>query len=87
MRLYTQEKPTEGKKMTPGKRLFTLEQAGIYLGRSEWTIGDMCRKGILPYIQDRDRKFIDVKDLDEWIKANKRKEDLRKKYFSPQFSS
>jgi hypothetical protein len=69
------------------KRLYTLAEASIYLSRSEWTIGDMVRKGILPYIQDRDRKFIDIKDLDNWIRANKKREDFKRKIFPDKFSS
>ena len=73
--------------MKVAKRLYTLAEASIYLSRSEWTIGDMARKGILPYIQDRDRKFIDIRDLDNWIRANKKREDLKRKIFPDKFSS
>ena len=73
--------------MKIAKRLYTLAEASIYLSRSEWTIGDMVRKGILPYIQDRDRKFIDIKDIDNWIRANKKRDDLKRKIFPDKFSS
>jgi hypothetical protein len=69
------------------KRLLTIAEAGVYLGRSEWTIGDMVRKGLLPYIPDRDRKFIDLKDLDRWIRENKKRETLKARIFSDNFSS
>ena len=74
-------------KMKVCKRLYTLEEAGVYIGRSEWTIGDMVRKGLLPYIPDRDRKFIDLKDLDKWIRENKKRETLKARIFSGDFSS
>ncbi|MFZ3137441.1 MAG: helix-turn-helix domain-containing protein [Thermodesulfovibrionales bacterium] len=73
--------------MKVSKRLYTLEEAGVYLGRSEWTVGDMIRKGILPYIPDRDRKFIDLNDLDKWIRENKKRETLKTKIFCDNFSS
>ncbi len=63
------------------KRLYSIEEAGIYLSRSSWTVGRMTRKGVFPYVLDGKRKFIDIRDLDKWIKANKKREELKKKLF------
>jgi len=64
------------------KRLYSIEEAGIYLSRSAWTVADMARKGLFPYVLDGKRKFIDIRDLDKWIKANKKREEIKNKLFS-----
>lgn len=56
----------------PEKRLYSIKEAGVYLGRSEWTVAEMVRCGRLPYIPDGKRKFLDVRDLDNWIERMKK---------------
>ncbi len=53
------------------KRLFSFKEAGVYLGRSAWTVGEMVRTGKLPFVPDGKRKLLDVKDLDKWIDREK----------------
>ena len=59
-----------------GARLYTIQEAGHYLGRTDWGIRDLIHKGALPFIKEGSKKwFVDVKDLDDFI-------DNRKEYFS-----
>ncbi len=54
------------------KRLLTTEEAGHYLGNlSAWTICDMIRKGVLPYVPAGKKKLLDIRDLDKWIDSEK----------------
>ncbi len=53
------------------KRLFTTEEASLYLGLSRWVLTKMVRDGLLPYVPCGRKKLIDVKDIDKWIEAEK----------------
>lgn len=53
------------------KRLYSVEEAGEYLGRSKWRIRDMIRTGLIPVVRYDIRVFIDVNDMDELIEATK----------------
>jgi excisionase family DNA binding protein len=57
--------------VAPTKRLLTMEQAGEYLGRSRESMQHLVSSGKLPTVRSDRRVFLDVKDLDEWIQANK----------------
>ncbi len=54
------------------KRLYSVEEAALYLVRSPWTIAEMTRTGAIPFIQHGKRKFLDLHDLDRWIDNNKK---------------
>lgn len=54
-----------------GKRLYSIKEAAVYLGRSEWVIAHMIRTGRFPFISDGKRKLLDVQDLDKWIEGDK----------------
>ena len=54
------------------KRLYSMEEAALYLGRSPWTVAEMTRTGAIPFIQHGKRKFLDLHDLDRWIETNKK---------------
>jgi len=56
------------------RRLYTIEDASVYLGRSPWTVAEMVRTGKLPYIPDGKRKFIDIEDINLWIEKSKRQD-------------
>ncbi len=58
------------------KRLYSIKEAAVHLGRSPWTVAEMVRTGKLPYVPDGGRKFLDVNDLDFWIDVNKRKDSF-----------
>jgi excisionase family DNA binding protein len=59
------------KSKTAMKRLYDVEEAAIYLGRTVWAVREMMYRGKLPYVEDGRRKLFDVRDLDEWIERNK----------------
>jgi hypothetical protein len=64
-------------KLGPGlrpKRLLTIAEAAAYIGRTEHAIRHMTGKGGrggLPCVRTDRRTFLDVRDLDAWIDANK----------------
>jgi hypothetical protein len=56
------------------KRLFSINEAGTYLGRSPGAIRELVYKGHLPCVKADKRTFLDVRDMDTWIELNKIKE-------------
>ncbi len=58
----------------PVKRLYTLPEAGIYLGRSVWSVRRLVWAGELPAVRARGRVHVDVQDMDEFIERNKERE-------------
>jgi excisionase family DNA binding protein len=55
----------------PKQRLLTVAQAATYLGRSEDAIRHMVGSGKIRPVRGDRRISIDVRDLDDWIAANK----------------
>lgn len=58
------------------KRLYTLKEAGIYLGRTIWGVRDLIWNGEIPYVRaghSGRKMFLDVRDLDQWIEKSKQK--------------
>lgn len=55
----------------PSKRLYSIKEASIYLGRSVYAVREMIWAGKLPYIKDGRRILLDIYDIDEWIERNK----------------
>jgi len=53
------------------KRLYSIKDGSIYLGRSEWALREMLWAGKMPYIKDGKRILIDLQDMNEWIDRNK----------------
>ena len=54
------------------KRLYTLKEAAIYLGRGLHGVRDMVWNGDLPYIQAKRKMFVDIRDLERYIERGKR---------------
>jgi len=61
-----------------GKRLFTLKEAGIYLGRSEYAVRTLIWAGELPVIRNPGgednngkKQWIDIRDMDRFIEKSK----------------
>ena len=52
-------------------RLLTMEQAAVYLGRTREAVEHMIAAAKLPVVRADRRVFLDVRDLDRWIDANK----------------
>ncbi len=57
----------------PRKRLFTLREAALYLGRSEWGMRELIWAGKIPVVREEGARkiFLDVQDLDQFIQKNK----------------
>jgi excisionase family DNA binding protein len=53
------------------KRLYTIEEAAEYLGRSEWGIRRLIWAGKLPQVRCGKRVHLDIQDLDHFIESNK----------------
>jgi len=56
------------------RRLYSIKEAALYLGRSPWTVAEMVRTGKLPYIPDGKRRFLDIEDINDWIVNNKKRD-------------
>lgn len=53
------------------KRLYSIADASIYLGRSIWAVREMLWAGKMPYIKDGKRILLDIRDMDTWIEKSK----------------
>ena len=53
------------------KRLFSLREASLYLGRPVSGVRTLIWNGKLPYLQEGRKQYVDVKDLDNYIDRNK----------------
>ena len=53
------------------KRLYTLKEAAIYLGRGLHGVRDMVWNGEVPIVRSGRKMFIDIKDLEEYVTRNK----------------
>ena len=56
------------------KRLYTLAEAGQYLGRSVYSVRELVWAGRIPVLQHRPRgkQWVDIRDLDKFIDTEKR---------------
>ena len=53
------------------KRLYTLREAAIYLGRPLFSVRTLIWNGRLPFVKDGRRQYVDIYDLDAYINKNK----------------
>jgi len=53
------------------KRLYSIKEAAIYLGRSPWGIRELQWRGKLPFVKVGRRIHFDINDLDSFIEKNK----------------
>jgi len=54
------------------KRLYTIPEAGIYLGRTKWSIRRLIWNGDLPSVRPPGRRvLVDVRDMDAFIEQHK----------------
>ena len=56
------------------KRLYTLDEAAIYLGRSTWSVRRLIWNGDLPQVRAGGRVHVDVRDMDMFIEKFKERE-------------
>ena len=53
------------------KRLYSIKEASVYLGRSVWAVREMLWAGKMPYIKDGRRILLDIHDMNKWIEQSK----------------
>ena len=53
------------------KRLYSLKESAIYLGRGLHGVRDMVWRGEIPIVRSGRKMFIDIKDLEDYIERNK----------------
>jgi len=53
------------------KRLYSVAEAAIYLGRSPWSVRRLIWSGELPEVRAGRRVHLDIKDMDAFIEKNK----------------
>ena len=56
------------------KRLYPVEEAATYLGRSTWSVRRLIWDGALPQVRAGGRVHVDVRDMDEFIEKFKERE-------------
>ena len=62
-------------RVEPLKRLYTIKEAGIYLGRSVNSVRELIWDGKLPFVRVGRRVHLDIRDLDEFIEKHKVRND------------
>jgi excisionase family DNA binding protein len=53
------------------KRLYSIEEAAIYLGRTVWAVREMIWAKKIRCVRDGRRILLDIHDMDKWIDDNK----------------
>jgi len=53
------------------KRLLTVEEGAVYLGRTKEAVQHLVAAGKLPTVKSDRRVFLDIRDLDQWIEQSK----------------
>jgi len=61
------------KKEKPIKRLYNIQEASIYLGRTVCATREMIWAGKMPIVRFDRRIYIDINDLDSLIEKSKEK--------------
>jgi excisionase family DNA binding protein len=64
-------KKAQGMSNPLSKRLYTLNEAAKYLGRTLWSMRELVWAGKIPIVRDGKRIFIDFNDLESYITKNK----------------
>jgi excisionase family DNA binding protein len=53
------------------KRLYNIDEAAFYLGRSVCALREMLWAGKIPFVKDGKRILVDIQDMDAWIERSK----------------
>ena len=53
------------------KRLYSIKESAVYLGRTACAVREMLWAGKMPYVKDGKRIMIDIQDMNKWIDRNK----------------
>jgi len=67
-------KMPESARKKPLKRLYRIDEAAEYLGRSPWSVRRLIWAGELPAVRHRRRVHVDVRDMEAFIDRNKFRE-------------
>jgi len=69
----TELKKAQGIRTPLSKRLYTLKEAGEYLGRSVWGVRELVWSRQLPVVKQAGcrKMYLDRNDLDTFIEQNK----------------
>ena len=62
--------------VTISKRLYTIEEAAFYLGRTAWSVRELIWKGHLPSVKVGRRVHLDYNDLNQFVDRHKVLEPL-----------
>lgn len=67
------DKTEQGIRNPLAKRLYTLKESAVYLGRSEWGMRELVWKQALPVVKEEGARkiFIDINDLENFVNRNK----------------
>lgn len=57
------------------KRLYSIQEAALYLGRSTWSVRRLIWNGEIPSVRAGGRVHVDVQDMDGFIDRNKVREE------------
>ena len=63
-------------KLIPEKRLYTIEEAAVYLGRTIWSVRELIWKGVLPCVKIGRRVHLDRQDMNTFIERYKIQESM-----------
>ncbi len=55
------------------KRLFTIEEASFYLGRTVHAVRKLIYRGELPFIKNGKRIHLDIQDMEAFVNNNKKR--------------
>jgi excisionase family DNA binding protein len=58
------------------KRLYTIEEAAFYLGRTAWSVRELIWKGHLPSVKVGRRVHLDYNDLNQFVDRHKTQESV-----------
>ena len=53
------------------KRLYSIPEAAVYLGRTVWGVREMIWAGKIPIVRDGRRILLDILDMERWIEQSK----------------
>ena len=73
----SQDEESKSQTRESPKRLYTLKEAGVYIGLSHWRVRSLIHSGQLAHVRLGRRLLVDLTDLDALIDSKKQKECMR----------
>ena len=59
-------------RLVPAKRLYNIKESAEYLGQTDWGMRSLVWSKKLPVVRHGRKIWLDLKDLDAFIEANKK---------------